>query len=308
MKSIGRDCLIFYTKNKNSTICFTIYKNPEFDLKETDPIILEINSFKTLNIATSLNIKYKSNHPDIIKVDDKGKITAIRPGNAIITIFESNNIYTQIKVLANSNKGFLNNFTLDMYNASQYKKVMIVAHPDDETLWGGANLFKDRYFVICFTNGYNIKRANDFREILKFTNNSGIILNYPDFQDNIIDDWRGVKNGILKDLSTILNYQYWDKIVTHGPDGTTGHIHHKKLSSYVTETAKKLKKFNKLYYFGKFYKKSEIPKNLPKINDTELESKIKEVEIYKSVKHIVYVLWFHMLPYENWISALKWKK
>jgi len=63
---------------------------------------------------------------------------------------------------------------------------------------------------------------------LKFTNNSGIILNFPDLQDNIRDDWSGVGAGILKDLSKLINYQYWDKIVTHGPDGTMGHIHHKK--------------------------------------------------------------------------------
>lgn len=66
---------------------------------------------------------------------------------------------------------------------------MIVAHPDDETLWGGANLFKDRYFVVCFTKGFNLKRANDLRELLKFTNSSSIILNYPDSQDKFRNDW-----------------------------------------------------------------------------------------------------------------------
>ena len=107
---------------------------------------------------------------------------------------------------------------------------MIVAHPDDETLWGGANLFLYSYFVVCLTNGYNERRAKDFRQILNFTNNGGIILNYPDLKDSnkIRDDWSEVKNGILKDLSIILNYKNWNKIVTHGPDGTTGHIHHKK--------------------------------------------------------------------------------
>ena len=45
---------------------------------------------------------------------------------------------------------------------------MIVAHPDDETLWGGANLLKERYFVVCLTNGYDLIRSNEFKEILKF--------------------------------------------------------------------------------------------------------------------------------------------
>ena len=107
----------------------------------------------------------------------------------------------QIKVLAISNDGLLNNSTLIKFHAEKYKNLMIVAHPDDEILWGGANLFKDDYFVVCLTNGYNNARARDFRKIMGFTNNSGIILNYPDIQDYIKDDWSVVKNGIIKDLT-----------------------------------------------------------------------------------------------------------
>ena len=148
-----------------------------------------------------INIKFKSNHPEIIKANNEGEIFAIRLGNAIITASGLDGKNTLIKILAISNNGFISNCTLNHYNASQYKKLMIVAHPDDETLWGGANLYKDRYFVVCLTNGFNLKRANDFKKLLKFTNNSGIILNYPDIQDHIRDDWSEVRKGILKDLS-----------------------------------------------------------------------------------------------------------
>ena len=304
MKSSGPECLYIYTKNINNTICFNIYDSQRTDISKINSIKLEINNFKDLTLNFSLlNFSYKSNHPDIIQVDSRGKIKAIRPGKAIISISQLNNIIMKVKVTAILKNGFINNYILDNHNASQYKKIMIVAHPDDETLWGGANLVKDNYFVVCLTNGYNLARANDFHEILKYTNNSGIILNYPDIEDNIIDDWSEVENWILKDLSIILNYQNWDKIVTYGPDGTTGHYHHKKINQYVTWIVKKFDKYKNLYYFQKFYKKNQIPKYLPRINDTELEYKRKEVEIYKSVKHIIYQLWFHMLPCENLILA-----
>ena len=42
---------------------------------------------------------------------------------------------------------------------------------------------------------------------MNFTNNSGILLDYPDYQDGIIDNWSNVEEGILKDLTTILNYK-----------------------------------------------------------------------------------------------------
>ena len=185
---------------------------------------------------------------------------------------------------------------------------MIVSHPDDETLWGGANLYKDQYFVVCLTNGFNLKRANDFRKLLEFTKNRGIILDYPDTEDLIRDDWSEVKTGILKDLSTILNYKKWDKVVTHGPDGTTGHIHHKKTSEYVTKIAKESNNYNHLYYFGKFYNKNNIAKNLPRISDEELKYKKKEINIYKSVKEEIHKFWYHMIPYENWVLASRWKE
>ena len=312
MKSSGRECLTASLLKINSTICFKIYSTPDLNFKDKDPINLEVNRNKQLNLDIKdyplANIKYKSNNPGTVKVNVKGKITALKPGKAIITALGLDNKNIKINVMVISKNGLVNKNLLDKYNASQYKKVMIVAHPDDETLWGGANLIRDKYFIICFTNGYNLERSNDFREILKFTNNSGIILNYPDRLNNITDDWSEVKYGILKDLSTILTYKNWEKIVTHGPDGTTGHIHHRKISEYVTETSKKYNKYNNLYYFGKFYKFNQIPKNLPRISDIEYEYKKKEVEIHKHEKKIIYVRWFHMLPYENWILATKWKK
>jgi len=182
---------------------------------------------------------------------------------------------------------------------------MIVAHPDDEILWGGANLLKERYFVVCLTNGYNLVRQNEFKKILKFTDNGGIILNYPDFQENIRDDWSEVKTGILNDLVTILNYKHWKKIVTYGQDGTYGHIHHKKTYEYVTQISKEINKYNILYYFGKYYSKNNIPKNLTRISDKELEFKKKELHIYKSQKAALYKRFFHVLPYENWVLASK---
>ena len=205
-----------------------------------------------------------------------------------------------------SNNGLINKKTLDTYKANEYENIMIVAHPDDETLWGGANLYNDDYFVICLTNGYDLTRANDFRNILKFTNSSGIILNYPDTQDGVRDDWTYVKEGILKDLYTAINYKKWNKIVTYGLDGVTGHIHHKKTCELVTETAKKCNQYENLYYFGKFYEKNNIPEDLPRISDEDLEHKNQEVNIYTSVLENIYKFWYHMIPFENWILASEW--
>lgn len=40
---------------------------------------------------------------------------------------------------------------LDSLQLEDCTKLMIVAHPDDETIWGGAHLADKGYFVVCLT-------------------------------------------------------------------------------------------------------------------------------------------------------------
>ena len=44
-------------------------------------------------------------------------------------------------------------------------KLLIVAHPDDDMLWGGAHLMDGDYFIVVVTNRNNAKRSREFHEI-----------------------------------------------------------------------------------------------------------------------------------------------
>ena len=57
--------------------------------------------------------------------------------------------------------------------------LMIVAHPDDETLWGGAHIADGGYLVVCITNGYNATRSAEFQVVTQTSKNEAI-LSYPD--------------------------------------------------------------------------------------------------------------------------------
>lgn len=43
-------------------------------------------------------------------------------------------------------------------HADKPESLMIVAHPDDETIWGGSHLINGNYTVLCITNGNKKKR------------------------------------------------------------------------------------------------------------------------------------------------------
>ena len=87
------------------------------------------------------------------------------------------NGYTNIDL---SNNNIIHQQIFDQIDIDTYQNIMIVAHPDDETIWGGGHLLKDKYLVICLTNGNNKTREKEFNEVMNKTHNQGIILDYPD--------------------------------------------------------------------------------------------------------------------------------
>lgn len=188
-------------------------------------------------------------------------------------------------------------------------KLMIVAHPDDETLWGGMHLLDGEYFVVCITNGNNSVRREEFYNILKESGNDGIILSYPDKVLGRRDSWENVRAYIESDVEKIIKSKKWDMVVTHNPAGEYGHIHHKMTSSIVTKKCKENGMEDTLWYFGKYYRKSEVEKvygDVREYDSEKLKRKEELLSLYISQEKTVNKL-SHMNPYENWISYESWK-
>ncbi len=170
---------------------------------------------------------------------------------------------------------------IDSLDLSRVNNLMIVAHPDDETIFGGEHLLKDNYLVVCVTC-VDEERVKEFEKTMKKSGNEYLILNYPDKTNGEKDDWVTSFDGIKSDLKEIIDYKEWKTIVTHNPDGEYGHIHHKMLSKIVTSIANK----NILYYFNHYYSDEE----LDKMNISESEyfaGKLELFKIYKSQSAIV---------------------
>lgn len=199
-------------------------------------------------------------------------------------------------------------FKIDRQLVKQIKNVMIIAHPDDETLWAGDHIMKDRYLIICLTNGNNKIRKKEFEKAMELTGNYGIILNYPDNPKHVKNNWKKVKDPIRNDIDYVLNYKKWDSIVTHNPDGEYGHIQHKFTSMIVTNECVKLGLTGKLEYFGKFYKTNyllnhTIPGALDLQDAQAKENLMSEVYLSQGYAHRIFD---HMVPYEKFIRYKDW--
>lgn len=187
---------------------------------------------------------------------------------------------------------------LKQLNLDRYNKVMIVAHPDDELLWGGAHLIEDDYLVVCITNGDKKVRRKEFENVVRATNDKGIILSYP---DKIIkrSNWTFWKKDIEKDIETILSYKKWDTVVTHNEKGEYGHKHHIMTHEMVNEAFDRLDCKGEQFYFGKYFVVDRVPDDLERVDKEIFKIKRIIARNYKSQLNTVRKL-YHMMPYERW--------
>ncbi len=103
-------------------------------------------------------------------------------------------------------------------------KLMITAHPDDEALFGGAELLthSDEYKVVVIDEYHNEVRKREFITSMEF-------IGITDFEH-----WTGYKGGedyhrekLIYELLRVLRERDYKKIVTHGTNGEYGHPRHR---------------------------------------------------------------------------------
>lgn len=260
------------------------------------------------------NIVWSSSNPSAATVDENGVVTALCPIESVdITAASADerNVTCTWNLKITLEDGYIKDSTLDDLDLSSTNKVMFVAHPDDESLWGGAHLLQDDYLVVCMTHGWNEARKSAFIETMQKTNDKYIILNYPDtrkqFADGTYetDTFSTCRTALQKDIEKVLSYKKWEQVVTHNPDGEYDKYHHQQISKLVTKGFNKYYKDNSgLWYFGRYYNQGKIPGK--QITPSLLDTKKQLVQRYYGTASGAFLAFGHMIPYENWVQASDW--
>jgi LmbE family N-acetylglucosaminyl deacetylase len=113
------------------------------------------------------------------------------------------------------------------------RRLMVVAHPDDETLWGGITLASTtEWGVICLTNRSNRARRAAFATAMRLTNCKGVVLDIPDRREQPVTS---ADFDIMRSLlAPMINSPHVEQVMTHGPEGEYGHQLHRAVSQFVT--------------------------------------------------------------------------
>ncbi len=126
-------------------------------------------------------------------------------------------------------------------NAKSGSVAVIVAHPDDETLWAGGlilNYPSWKWLIISLCRGKDEDRAPRFYEAMKLYKSEGIMGDLDDGPEQRPLDEEEVGRTLLD----LLPQKHFDLIISHNPSGEyTRHIRHEEVSKAVI----------KLWYSGR---------------------------------------------------------
>lgn len=189
---------------------------------------------------------------------------------------------------------------LDVLELEGVERVMIVAHPDDELLWGGKHLLEEDYLVVSLTGGNDKTRRAEFEAVLAATGDKGLILSYPDKIGRRRSGWGFWRTDIEADIAAILQYKDWKLVVSHNEQGEYGHPHHVMTHESVAGEYKRTGCRASLYWFGRYYVDDKVPYDLPEMDKSVYNQKRKLAKLYVSQRNTIRRL-YHMLPYEDWI-------
>ncbi len=110
---------------------------------------------------------------------------------------------------------------------------IIVAHPDDETLWAGGTILSHpswNCYIACLSRGSDVDRAGRFQKALMNLKSEGIIGDMDDGPDQTPLTGNETENAIVDLLSS----KHFDLIITHNPCGEyTRHLRHEEVSKSV---------------------------------------------------------------------------
>ena len=114
-------------------------------------ISMPYGTFRTLSVnfkpwnASDKKLTWSTNNDTVAVVDENGHVTTRGVGVAVITATSIKNPSRKcnITITVTAKNGLLSTEALDYFDLKDGDRLMIIAHPDDDLLWGGGNMIQE---------------------------------------------------------------------------------------------------------------------------------------------------------------------
>ena len=147
------------------------------------------------------------------------------------------------------------------------KGLILVAHPDDETIWMGGTILKYRdwdWTIISLCRKEDPDRKPKFMKVCNYYKAACVISDLDDKELKPLPI-----NYIESKIRAIIPENSYDYIFTHGDNGEYGHMRHKEIHQAVKKLIKKkLIKCRKIFTFSYLLSKRNVP-NTPNLKIPE---------------------------------------
>jgi LmbE family N-acetylglucosaminyl deacetylase len=169
------------------------------------------------------------------------------------------------------------------------KAVVIVAHPDDESLWCGGWILQRPdwdWFVLTLCRASDAERARKFESVLRYLGATGAMGDLDDAPAQVPLDPELVRDEIFEALPR----RDFDVILTHGPHGEyTRHLRHEECSRAVvslwTDGRLKTQEMKRFAYHDRG------PGTLPEVRPDADERYTLDAETFARKLHIMIALY-----------------
>ncbi len=132
---------------------------------------------------------------------------------------------------------------------SKIKCLVVVAHPDDETIWMGGYILSNKNFeweIISLCRKNDLDRMPKFEKVCKELN---AYYSISDLDDEKLNDLN--IEEIIQRINEMKRKEEYDYIFTHGENGEYGHKRHLDVHKAMNEMIKRKElKCKKLFYFA----------------------------------------------------------
>jgi LmbE family N-acetylglucosaminyl deacetylase len=159
--------------------------------------------------------------------------------------------------------------------------LVVVAHPDDETIWMGGTLLSNKDWnleIVSLCRKNDKERAKKFYKICKILNAKCSMGNLEDEKLSPIP-----ASEIIKQILNLVKEKQYHYIFTHGKNGEYGHIRHKEVHKAVKKMLKaNLLACEKVFSFDYSFKDGKICSR----SKSDKLTKLPE-DVFKKKKYLI---------------------